>query len=125
MKNIGYILIGVLVAGILFITFVPSGRAAWNNYTHGMQKVDDQTLYETRKKVEDEARSMVASYNSDKIKYEQYKASEDKQQKEWGEQAKMRANNTASIFNNFILKNSYVFQGNIPVDINFQLPILQ
>lgn len=124
MKTAGTIIGTILISAILFLTFVPSGRAAWNNYTHGMQKVDDATLYKTRKKVENEARAMVASYKADKLKYEQYKASSDKHQQEWGEQAKMRANQTASIYNNYILTNSYVFDGNIPPDINYQLELI-
>ena len=90
-----------------------------------MQKVDDATLYETRKQVEDTARASIASYKTDKATYEQYKDSDDPEKQSWAEQAKMRANKTANIFNEYMLKNSYVFEGNIPADINYQLEILE
>lgn len=110
---------------MLGLMFVPSVRAAFNLNQAQVQKADDETRYATRKRVEDEARSLVASYNNDKLRYEQYKASTDKTQLEWAEQAKMRANQSATIFNEFILKNSFVFEGNIPADINYQLQLLK
>lgn len=123
-NTLKYLLVGVLVA-LLGIVFVPSIRADFNLYRNEMKRTDDRTTYEARKRVEDEARSLVASYNNDKLRYEQYKASTDKTHLEWAEQAKMRANQAATTFNEFVLKNSYVFEGNIPADINFQLPILE
>lgn len=123
-NTLKYLLVGVLVA-LLGIVFVPSIRANFNLYRNEMKRTDDRTTYEARKRVEDEARSLVASYNNDKLRYEQYKTSIDKTHLEWAEQAKMRANQTATIFNEFVLKNSYVFEGNIPADINVQLPILE
>ena len=89
-----------------------------------MKKVDDKTTYETRKKVEDTARASIASYKTDKATYEMYKDSSDKEKQSWAEQAKMRANKTANIFNEYMRKNSYVFEGNIPSDINYQLELL-
>lgn len=86
-----------------------------------MQKVDDQTSYETRKEVEYTCRAMISSYESDRMTYEQYKDSENEEKRSWSEQAKMRANKTASVYNNYILKNSYVWSGNIPEDISEQL----
>ncbi len=123
-NTLKYLLVGVLVA-LLGIVFVPSIRADFNLCRNEMKRTDDRTTYETRKRVEDEARSLVASYNNDKLRYEQYKTSTDKTHLEWAEQAKMRANQAATTFNEFVLKNSYVFEGNIPADINFQLPILE
>lgn len=123
-NTLKYLLVGVLVA-LLGIVFVPSIRADFNLYRNEMKRTDDRTTYEARKRVEDEARSLVASYNNDKLRYEQYKTSTDKTHLEWAEQAKMRANQAATTFNEFVLKNSYVFEGNIPADINFQLPILE
>lgn len=123
-NTLKYILIGILVA-LIGITFIPEVRANFNLYRNEMKQLDDRTTYESRKRVEDEARSLVAGYNNDKLRYEQYKTSTDKTHLEWAEQAKMRANQTATIFNEFVLKNSYVFKGNIPADINIQLPILK
>ena len=128
MKTLGYIFIGilcfVLVGGSFFVACVPAGRALWNSYDNTMKKVDDATTYETRKKVEDTCRASIASYNTDKATYEQYKDSDSELEQSWANSAKMRANKTASDYNNYILENSYVFDGNIPSDINIQLQII-
>lgn len=101
----------------IFFGATPAGKAMWNNWFHAVQKADDDTNYKTRKKVEDTCRSMIASYNSDKLTYEQYKDSDNEEKQLWAEQAKMRANKTASTYNNYILKNSYVWEDNVPSDI--------
>lgn len=116
---------GALVIVLLLITFSPTFRGMFNTYETKMQQVDDRTQYESRKRVEDEARSMIASYQADKIKYEQYKTSNSEEQQGWAEQAKMRANQTAVTYNNFMLKNSFLFKDNIPYDIRYELPILE
>lgn len=85
------------------------------------QKIDDATNYETRKEVEDSCRAMVSSYEADKLTWEQYKDSHISEQRSWADQAKMRANRTAANYNNYILKNSYVWSGNIPDDILSEL----
>lgn len=121
---VGLLSIGFIGFGI-YVTFVPSGRALINSYDNMMKKVDDATTYETRKKVEDTARASIASYKTDKATYEMYKDSQDEEKQSWAEQAKMRANKTANVFNEYMLKNSYVFEGNIPSDINYQLEILK
>ena len=36
----------------------------------------------------------------------------------------MRANKTASSYNNYILANSYIWKDNIPADIYNELPII-
>jgi len=54
----------------------------------------------------------------------QYKDSEDSEQLSWANQAKMRANQTASTYNNYILVNSYVWENNIPNDISYSLAYL-
>lgn len=129
MKNIlgglaSLIVIGLVGFGI-YITFFPSGRALVNLYDNTMKKVDDRTKYETRKKVEDTARASISSYKTDKATYEMYKDSDNEEKRSWAEQSKMRANKTANIYNEYILKNSYVFEGNIPADINYQLEIIK
>ena len=129
MKNIlgglaSLIVIGLVGFGI-YITYFPSGRALVNLYDNTMKKVDDRTKYETRKKVEDTARASIASYKTDKATYEMYKDSDNEEKKSWAEQAKMRANKTANIYNEYMLKNSYVFDDNIPNDINYQLEIIK
>jgi hypothetical protein len=68
---------------------------------------------------------MVASYEADKLTYEQYKDSESKEEQSWASQAKMRANRTAANYNNYVLKNSYVWEDNIPADIATELSIVE
>lgn len=115
----------ILILAILFFTVVPSGRAVWNSYQHTMHKVDDATLYQTRKKVEDSCRAMISSYTSDILTYDQYKDSADTEKQGWAEQAKMRANKTAASYNEYVLKNSYVWEGNVPNDIRKQLDYMK
>lgn len=43
----------------------------------------------------------------------------------WAEQEKMRANKTAASYNEYVLKNSYVWNGNIPPDIRTNLSYLE
>ena len=118
--------LSVIVIGLcLFFGATPSGKTVWNNWFHAVQRADDATNYETRKKVEDTCRSMIASYNSDKLTYEQYKDSDNEEKQSWAEQAKMRANKTATSYNEYILKNSYVWEDNIPSDIDYKLPLIE
>ena len=115
----------VVVGSSVFFRATPTGKAIWNNWFHAVQKVDDDTNYKTKKKVEDTCRAMIASYNSDKLTYEQYRDSDSEEKQSWAEQAKMRANKTASTYNNFILKNEYIWKGNVPSDIYMTLPYIE
>lgn len=125
MSKFGVTIISIiLIVGIIFFGFTPSGRSIWNTYTHSMQKADENQ-YETKKKVEDTARSMIASYKSDVVTYDQYKDSDNEEKQSWAEQAKMRANRTANSYNEYILKNSYVWEDNIPSDIDYSLSIIE
>ena len=96
----------------------------WNNYTHSLEKADEVD-YATKKKVEDTARSMIASYEADKLMYEQYKDNDSEEKQSWAEAAKTRANNTAIKYNNYILENSYVWEDNVPSDINYKLEAIK
>ena len=120
-------LIGGLLAFALIFFFVanPLGVMSWNSWFGLVPRADDATNYETLKQVEDTCRSMIASYEADRLTYEQYKNSEDDEQQSWAEQAKMRANRTASTYNNYILENSYVWSGNVPNDIDSELDYLE
>lgn len=119
------ILLGViiLVFGIAYMT--PAGRGFIRTYFFGVQKMDDKTNYETLKEVEDTCRAMISSYESDKLTYEQYKDSDSDEKQSWAGQAKMRANKTATTYNNYITKNSFVWKDNIPDDIYTKLAILE
>ncbi len=128
MSKVGTIIVTIisviLIGGIIFFGFTPGGRSVWNSYTHSLEKADENQ-YETKKQVEDTARAMIASYKSDVATYEQYKDSDNEEKQSWAEQAKMRANRTANSYNEYILKNSYVWEDNIPNDIDYSLPIVE
>lgn len=124
LKVVGILLcVALVVLGIVYIT--PGGRAAINTYFFGVQKSDDATSYETRKQVEDSCRAMISSYETDKLTYEQYKDSDSDEKQSWAEQAKMRANKTANSYNEYVLKNNFVWSGNIPADIRSELQIIE
>lgn len=129
MKKTSIIILIVFVILIVFLTIffsvTPTGKEIWNNWFHRVREADDNTNYETIKKVEDTCRSMISSYNSDKLTYEQYRNNENKEKQEWAEQAKLRANKTASTYNNYILKNNYIWKNNIPNDIYLNLPYIE
>lgn len=126
-KIIAVIIIIVICIGVTIAGTVNSWFATWftNKIEFVDRKIDDATNYETIKKVEDTCRAMIASYESDKLTYEQYKDSTNEEKQSWAEQAKMRANTTASSYNNYILNNSFVWNGNVPVDIEIELPYLE
>lgn len=121
---VGAVVVAALIC--VFLIFLGWGDT-WlgNQVDYVDQKIDDAMNYETRKTVEDSCRAMIASYEADKLTYEQYKDSESDEQRSWADQAKMRANRTAANYNNYILKNSYVWSGNIPEDILAELPIIE
>jgi hypothetical protein len=131
--KVSKVLIGMLVAffaiiiiGLpIFFNATPTGKSLWNSWFHSVQVADDNTNYETKKKVEDTCRSMISTYNSDKLIYEQYKDSDNAEKASWAEQAKMRANKTASNYNNYVLKNQYVWKNNVPDDIFMVLPYIE
>ena len=121
---IGAIVVTVLIIGVgVFRRWFNT----WfdNKVDYVDQKIEDATSYETRKQVEDSCRAMVSSYEADKLTYEQYKDSEVKEEVSWANQAKMRANRTAANYNNYILKNSYVWDGNVPDDIMMELEVIE
>lgn len=128
MKKVGITIL--VIIGIVGFRAVSIGLGWFDTFLTNKvdyvdKKINDRTNYEIRKKVEDTARASIASYKTDKATWEQYRESEDKEEKSWANQAKMRANKTANIYNEYMLKNSYVFDGNIPNDIDYQLEILK
>lgn len=119
------VILAVMILLAVFFSATPAGKSIWNRWFHSVQVADDVTNYDTLKKVEDTCRAMISSYNADMLTYEQYKDSDNKDKQEWAEQAKMRANKTASTYNNYILKNRYVWKDAIPADIYEQLTYIQ
>jgi hypothetical protein len=127
-KRAKTIIIGIVILGVLSIMayeLIPNFRVFINNQLYAVQKADDQTSYETRKQVENTARAMIASYEADVAVYTQYKSSDNEERQSWAEQAKMRANRTVATYNNYILKNSYIWEGNIPSDIYYELQLVE
>lgn len=128
-EKTGYILATILIVVVLgcviFLVNTPTSRSMINTYFHKVQEADDSTRYATKKKVEDTCRAMVSSYESDRLTYEQYKDSDNAEKQGWAEQAKMRANKTASSYNNYILENNYVWSGNVPADIKEKLDYIE
>lgn len=127
-KIVYAVVVALLLSAIsmgLWVNTTHIGRATWNLWFGSVQKVDDATNYNTRKEVEDTCRAMISSYEADRLMYEQYKDSENEEKQSWAEQAKMRANRTASTYNNYILENSYVWSQNVPKDIREELPYLE
>lgn len=123
-----FIALGVIIA-LMIITVIGIFTGWFDTWLTNKvewvdRKIEDRTSYYTRKKVEDTCRSMIASYKTDKAIYEQYKNSDNEEKQGWAEQAKMRANKTANSYNEYILKNTYIFEGNIPEDIEKELNII-
>lgn len=117
----------ILIIGSIVCLIIGSTGLRWfdtwftNKTTYIDKKIDDATNYDTIKKVEDTCRSMISSYKTDKATYQQYKNSDNSEKQSWAEQAKMRANKTANTYNEYILKNSFVWKGNVPDDIEQKL----
>ena len=121
-------LVSVMMAALILLSLTGCGIISTfvdNSFEYAVKKVDDATNYETIKKVEDTCRAMISSYESDALTYEQYKDSDNEEKQSWAEQAKMRANKTASTYNNYILENSFVWEGNVPADIKNQLKTIE
>lgn len=129
MENKMAMVFSAIVISILLIVigynFAPGIRETVNKNQTAVQIVDDQTKYETLKKVEDTCRAMISSYESDVLTWNQYKDSESEAERTWAAQAKMRANKTASSYDNYILQNSFVWKDNIPEDIRTTLDIIE
>lgn len=121
----------ILIMGSVVCLVIGSTGLRWfdtwftNKTTYIDKKIDDATNYDTIKKVEDTCRSMISSYKTDKATYQQYKDSDNSEKQSWAEQAKMRANKTANTYNEYILKNSFVWKGNVPDDIEQKLPTIE
>ena len=122
-KTFMAVLIIIAVVSVLR-ALAPSLVTSTNKWAYDMQKADDATNYDTLKQVEDTCRAMIASYEADKLTYEQYRNSDGPEQRSWAAQAIMRANKTAITYNEYILKNSFVWAGNVPNDIRTELDVI-
>lgn len=118
-------LVGIVVLLVVGYHISPGIRARFNEERAAVLMADDASRYETKKKVEDTCRAMQASYEADKLTWQQYKDSETEEKREWADQAMIRANRTAATYNTYILENGHVWSGNVPKDINKELPYLK
>ena len=123
-KVVAVILLGALLCAVIFVGCTPQGVVMWNEFVHGMRSADDASNYETLRKVEDTCRAMIASYKADVLTYEQYRDSADSEKQSWAEMARMRANRTASSYNEYVLKNSYVWRDGVPGDVAERLEVV-
>lgn len=122
-------ILGIVAAICLILVFwgvfTPSGRAHFNKYDATIEDADYNTKYKNTREIEETLRSYVASYEADKIIYETNKDAEDKESAALATAAKNRANRTAATYNQFYLKNSYIWEDNIPDDIQSELEYLE
>ena len=117
MSKSGKILAFIAIIVALFFSATTIGRTVWNTYWHDVEKADDNTSYENRKKVEDTARAYISSYNADVDIYNTYCNNENENMKSYAESARIRAIQTANSYNDYLQKNSYVWADNMPDDL--------
>lgn len=117
MSKSGKILAIIAIIVVLFFSATTIGRTVWNTYWHDVEKADDNTSYENRKKVEDTARAYISSYNADVDIYNTYCNNENENMKSYAESARIRAIQTANSYNDYLQKNSYVWADNMPDDL--------
>lgn len=115
------IALALIIGVIIWANCTESGVAFFESWRTGLKRTKDDNNYEVQKQVEDTCRAMIASYKTDVDKYNLYKDSEDPEKQDWAEAAYLRACQTANNYNEYILKNSYVWKGNIPADIMSRL----
>lgn len=125
MKNYFFAVILTLMFGLVALFALDFAldlgiRSWFNTKEYALEKIDEHTKYQILKEVEDTCRAMQASYASDKLMYESYKETHP----DWAEQAKIRANKTAITYNEYMLKNNYVWKDNVPDDIMRELEVI-
>ena len=79
------------------------------------------TRYEVRIQVEDTAYALIDAYNVNMSLYEQYRDLDNVKANE----AKLRANAIATIYNDFMSINTIVWGGSIPTDIEAELFLIK
>ena len=101
-----FLIISVLVLAVSCNPF-KGINGTINKIDYELEKQNDSQRYERRKQVEDTALSMKDV------------------NKEVSLQAKIRANSTAISYNEYILKNSFLWADNVPSDIKTKLEIIE
>lgn len=113
----------ILLGTGIFFGATPTGRRIITGYNYDMEKAGENN-YENRKKVEETLRSYYASYKADKAAYEMYKDETDEYYVRLAQSYRVRANNTATTYNEYFTKNSFVFANNIPSDLPRHLELI-
>ena len=124
-KVLGTVVVFAVLAAIVCFTIsalTPSGRKFLNKWEYGLKKADEQS-YESQKQVEDTLRAYLASYEVDKTTYLAYKDSTDKYESALAKSAKARLIETATYYNEYFSKNSFIWKGNKPSDLPDKLEI--
>lgn len=125
MKRWIYFIILILILISVAWILEPWNVFIENKHDAIVNEVNSATNWEVLHEVEDSCRAMISNYQADCLIYEQYKDSEDREQKNWASQAQMRANKTAAQYNEYILKNNYVWKYGIPDDIKETLDYIK
>lgn len=111
-------ILGVILI-VVMIIFMPSVIRSCNKWNARNIEADYDTNWEKQKEIEDTLRGYMASYNADKVTYETSTNNDIR------EAAKIRANRTAAVYNEYYLKNSHIWKDRIPEDIKDRLPFLE
>lgn len=114
----------VIICIVVIVSEIPEYKKIENDHYYEVEKADENT-YENRKKVEDTCRAYIASYEADCITWLTCSDSGNKMDLMTANAAKIRANRTAAVYNEYFLKNSFVWEGNIPEDIKAELEYLK
>ena len=118
------------VVGVMFIititmtimSIIPVGRRFLNQWDYSLEKVDEKT-YDNQKTVEDTLRSYISSYEADKITYLTYKDSSDTYEAALAKSSRVRAIQTATYYNEYFSKNSFIWKDNKPTDLPNELSV--
>ena len=119
-----FIFLIILALSIAGVITAPARVAFWNTHRHNIQTAHDRTDYATLRKVEDTARAMIASIESDRLTWEQFKDSEVQEERNWANSARMRGNRSISTFENFMRENSYIWAYAIPNDLREPIALI-
>jgi len=118
------VLLVLFVAFALWANVSPTGRAVWNSWRYGVRKADNDTAYQNRRAVEEKARAQYTIYQANKTRWEQYKDSNDPDERRWAADALTMANSAAGIYNNYLRTNNYTKEM-MPPDLPWELSLLR
>ena len=118
------IILTLVILGVIALAYTVAGRTLINKWDASLKEADVNSKYETQKEIEDTLRSYIASYEADRITWETNKNIDNAEAQQLAVAALTRANRTAATYNQYYLKNSFVWKDNIPSDIQKELPYL-